>query len=186
MIIQSEFQFADTEVVNQIRENPYLQYFVGLPSYKDEKPFEASSMVHFRKRLSSEILIEINELILKPIEEGADDSQTDDNDNSDDKDAWECALNEFWRIKYTEWNRTNLSYCKELGIRLSSPSLGKSKKDQKVNKKQEYTDNCDRVEVERGFRLAKRKFGLKLIRTRLEETSLCVIALSILTIELNP
>lgn len=54
--------------------NPYLQYFVGLPSYKDEKPFDASSMVHFRKRLSSEILIEINELILKPIEDGADDS----------------------------------------------------------------------------------------------------------------
>ncbi len=64
-IIQSEFQYADTEVVNQIRENPYLQYFVGIPSYKDEKPFDASSMVHFRKRLSSEILIEINELILK-------------------------------------------------------------------------------------------------------------------------
>ena len=34
LIIQSEFQYADTEVVNQIRENPYLQYFVGLPSYK--------------------------------------------------------------------------------------------------------------------------------------------------------
>uniref|UniRef100_UPI00359FC94C transposase n=1 Tax=Jeotgalibaca porci TaxID=1868793 RepID=UPI00359FC94C len=87
LIIQSEFQYADTEVVNQIRENPYLQYFVGLPSYKDEKPFDASSMVHFRKRLSSEILIEINELILKPIEDGADDSQTDDNDNDDDNDA---------------------------------------------------------------------------------------------------
>ncbi len=87
LIIQSEFQYADTEVVNQIRENPYLQYFVGLPSYKDEKPFDASSMVHFRKRLSSEILIEINELILKPIEDGADDSQADDNDNSDDNDA---------------------------------------------------------------------------------------------------
>ena len=87
LIIQSEFQYADIEVVNQIRENPYLQYFVGLPSYKDEKPFDASSMVHFRKRLSSEILIEINELILKPIEDGADDSQADDNDNSDDNDA---------------------------------------------------------------------------------------------------
>ena len=82
-------------------------------------------------------------------------------------------------------NRTNLSYCKELGIRLSGPSLGRPKKDQKVDKKQEYTDNCDRVEVERGFSLAKRKFGLRLIRTRLEETSLCVIALSILTMNLS-
>ena len=82
-------------------------------------------------------------------------------------------------------NRTNLSYCKELGIRLSGPSLGRPKKDQKIDKKQEYSDNCDRVEVERGFSLAKRKFGLRLIRTRLEETSLCVIALSILTMNLS-
>nr|WP_270274797.1 transposase [Enterococcus casseliflavus] len=81
LIIQNEFQYADIEVVNQIRENPYLQYFVGLPSYKDEKPFDASLMVHFRKRLSSEILIEINELILKPIEDREDDSHNDDNDN---------------------------------------------------------------------------------------------------------
>jgi hypothetical protein len=81
-------------------------------------------------------------------------------------------------------NRTNLSYRKELGIRLSGPSLCRPKKDQKIDKKQEYSDNCDRVEVERGFSLAKRKFGLRLIRTRLEETSLCVIALSILTMNL--
>ncbi|CZR04078.1 transposase, partial [Trichococcus ilyis] len=82
-------------------------------------------------------------------------------------------------------NRTNLSYCKQLGIRLSGPSLGRPKKDQKVDKKQEYIDNCNRVEVERGFSLAKRKYGLRLIRTRLEETSLCVIALSILTMNLS-
>ena len=31
-------------------------------------------------------------------------------------------------------NRTNLSYCKDLGIRLSAPALGRPKKDQKVEK----------------------------------------------------
>ncbi|WP_424900730.1 hypothetical protein [Trichococcus sp.] len=39
--------------------------------------------------------------------------------------------------------------------------------------------------MERGFSLAKRKYGLRLIRTRLEETSLCVIALSIVTMNLS-
>lgn len=353
LIIQSEFQYADTEVVNQIRENPYLQYFVGLPSYKDEKPFDASSMVHFRKRLSSEILIEINELILKPIEDGADDSQTDDNDNDasgsenegtlildatcapseikfpqdtellnecreklegiidviceanhlpkprtyrkmarrdylniarkkkksgkqirkaigkqlnyirrdlgyidafleqgytlgtkqadllgtlrklyeqqlymhtsrthkvqdrivsisqpfirpivrgkaknpvefgakldmsitngyarlekisfDAYNESECLIVAVERYKermgvYPERvladkiyrNRTNLSYCKELGIRLSGPSLGRPKKDQKIDKKQEYTDNCDRVEVEEASAWRKESSG---------------------------
>jgi hypothetical protein len=379
LIIQSEFQYSDIETVNQIRENPYLQYFVGLHSYKDEKPFDASLMVHFRKRLSSEILIEINEFILNPAEDIEKDSQADDNDNDSPKSANEgtllldatCApseirfpqdtelLNEcreklegiidviceanhlpkprtyrkvarkdylniarkkkksgkqirkaigkqlnyirrdfgyidafldqgytlvpkqaellatlrklyeqqlymytsrthkvqdrivsisqpfirpivrgkaknpvefgakldmsitngYARIekisfdayneseclivaleRYKERmgvypervladkiyrNRTNLSYCKQLGIRLSGPSLGRPKKDKKVDKKQEYIDNCDRVEVERGFSLAKRKYGLRLIRTRLEETSLCVIALSILTMNLS-
>ena len=82
-------------------------------------------------------------------------------------------------------NRTNLIYCKQLGIRLSGPSLRRPKKDQKVDKKQKYIDNCNRAEIERGFSLAKRKYGLWLIRTRLEETSLCVIALSIVTMNLS-
>jgi IS5 family transposase len=35
-----------------------------MPEYKDELPFEASLMVHFRKRLTPEILGEINEMII--------------------------------------------------------------------------------------------------------------------------
>ena len=92
LIIQSEFQYSDIETVNQIRENPYLQYFVGLHSYKVEKPFDASLMVHFRKRLSSEILIEINEFILNPAEDIEKDSQADDNDNDSPKSANEGTL----------------------------------------------------------------------------------------------
>ena len=54
-------------------------------------------------------------------------------------------------------NRANLSYCKERGIRLSGPALGRPRKDAVVDRKLEYTDICDRVEVERKFSLAKRK-----------------------------
>jgi hypothetical protein len=35
-------KLSDREVVEQIKENPYLQYFVGLEGYKDEAPFDAS------------------------------------------------------------------------------------------------------------------------------------------------
>ncbi|MQN00729.1 MAG: transposase [bacterium LCO1.1] len=31
-------------------ENPYLQYFIGLPGYQETPPFDASTLVAFRKR----------------------------------------------------------------------------------------------------------------------------------------
>ena len=49
----------------------------------------------------------------------------------------------------------------------------------KEDKKQEYQDNTDRIEVERAFSLSKRCYGMGLIRTKLEETTLSSIALSI-------
>jgi len=82
-------------------------------------------------------------------------------------------------------NRKNLNYCKERGIRLSGPALGRPSKDAVVNKKQAYKDNCDRVEVERAFSLAKGKYGLGLIRARLKETTQSAIALSILALNLG-
>lgn len=46
-------------------------------------------------------------------------------------------------------------------------------------KKQEYQDNTDRIEVERAFSLSKRCYGMDLIRTRLYDTTLTSIALSV-------
>ncbi len=50
-------------------------------------------------------------------------------------------------------NRNNLTYCKLHGIRMTGPLLGRPSKIAKVNKKQEYIDNADRIEVERKFAL---------------------------------
>ena len=75
-LIQSEYGYSDEEVSLQIQENPYLQYFCGYPGYDDSKPpFDASSMVHFRKRLTPEILAEINEMVIQ--EAGKKDNQDD-------------------------------------------------------------------------------------------------------------
>lgn len=48
LIIQEKLRISDRETVEQIRENPYLQYFIGLTSYSSEPPFDSSMMVHFR------------------------------------------------------------------------------------------------------------------------------------------
>ena len=63
LLIQKQHGYSDRELVEQIREKPYYQYFIGLPGYRDEIPFVPSLLVEFRKRLTDEILTEINEMI---------------------------------------------------------------------------------------------------------------------------
>ena len=76
--------------------------------------------------------------------------------------------------------RENRSFCKGNGIRLSGPKLGRpSPATNKTDKKLEYQDNTDRIEVEREFSREKRCYGLGKIVTRLEETQLTCIALSV-------
>jgi hypothetical protein len=83
-------------------------------------------------------------------------------------------------------NRDNLAYCKSHHIRLSGPALGRPKKDDsRGDKKEAYTDACERIEVERRFSLAKRKCGLGLIMTKLEETVSHSIAMSIVVLNLR-
>jgi len=61
LIIQTRFQYSDRELDDQISENPYLQYFIGLPGFQEEAPFDASTLFFFRKRISAEMLMEANE-----------------------------------------------------------------------------------------------------------------------------
>jgi Transposase domain (DUF772) len=60
LIIKEKLGISDRETVEQIRENPYLQYFIGLKSYRNEAPFEASMLVHFRQRLEIDLVNKIN------------------------------------------------------------------------------------------------------------------------------
>ena len=376
LLIQIEYGYSDEETVLQIQENPYLQFFCGLPGYEDKPPFDSSLMVHFRKRLTAEILKKVNEKVIAKAEQKSSKGKDDDQNNPPNNrgtllvDAtcapsnirfpqdtellnearenlekmidllhdpaegkkprtysrqarkaylsiarkkkksakeirkairkqiqyikrdlryidemlqqgkvlpkwWKerlqtiCSLyeqqqymyqskihkvsnrivnlrqpyirpivrgkakapvefglkldisvvNGFVRLEHQSFdayneseqlkqeieryrqqygcyperiladkiyrNRENLNFCKENGIRLSGPALGRPKKDAVVDKKQEYQDTCERVEVERAFSLTKRKFGMGLIRTYLEETSKTVIALSILALNLH-
>ena len=79
----------------------------------------------------------------------------------------------------------NLYYCKLHGIRLSRAALGRPKKEAKADKKIEYEYAVDRIEVERVFSLAKRRFGLGLLTTMLESTTNSSIALSIIAMNVD-
>lgn len=373
LLIQMFYSWSDEEVVQSIQENPYLQFFIGLPGYQQEKPFDASTMVYFRKRLDATTLAEINEKIIA-FNTAPKDTTANDHDNRHDDDSnsgtliidatcapqnikyptdteqlndarthaekiidvlcethdlrkpriyrrkarkvylsivkrkkkakkwlrpkirqmlgflkrdikqieaylkmgytlseqhlvwWDtiqkiyeqqqymydtrvtsvpnrivsfhqpwlrpivrgkakasvefgakldmsidngiCRLEKVSFEAYNEStvlisairhyydrngcyparvladkiyrNRGNLQYCKARNIRLSGPSLGRRKKDDTRDKVLEYRDNADRVEVERGFSHLKGSFGLGLLRTKRQDTTLTAIVLSII------
>ena len=76
LLIQKEYGYSDRELVEQIKENPYYQYFIGLPGYEYKAPFVPSLLVEFRKRLDENVLAEINEMIAAY--NNPDDSSDDD------------------------------------------------------------------------------------------------------------
>jgi len=79
LLIQTERGISDVETPLQIQETPCLQYFCGMAKYEDKLPFDSSLMVYFRKRLTPEILGEINELIIAKAKK-KEDTPPDDSD----------------------------------------------------------------------------------------------------------
>jgi len=80
-------------------------------------------------------------------------------------------------------SRQTLAFCKEHGIRLSGPALGKPPKTpglSRLAKKLEYQDNCDRNTVEGVFGTVKTAYGLDRVMARLQETAICVIGVALL------
>jgi len=61
LVIKEEHQISDRETVEQIRENPYLQYFVGLEGFQTQAPFDDSMMAYFRARFPEDSLKRIKE-----------------------------------------------------------------------------------------------------------------------------
>ena len=83
LIIKERLRTSDEETVEQIRENPYLQYFLGFEEYKDEAPFHPTMFVYFRKRISKDMVCKINEAVnKKAVSKTQKSSDDDDNDST--------------------------------------------------------------------------------------------------------
>ena len=67
LIIKERLKTTDEETVEQIIENPYLQYFLGYEHYSDERHFDPSLMVWFRKRFELEELTRIQEELARKL-----------------------------------------------------------------------------------------------------------------------
>ena len=78
--IQRRLNLTDRELVEQIAENPYMQYFIGYKEYRSEKPFDPSLLVTFRKRLPEKVM---NRIIERSFIEAAEEDQDGKNDKDD-------------------------------------------------------------------------------------------------------
>src|SRR5699024_2803431 len=79
-------------------------------------------------------------------------------------------------------------YCKERGIRLSGPKLGRPSKDEQLNaahKRVEQQDASERNAIEGKFGEGKRRYGLGLISACLQNTSETAISLSLLMMNIG-
>jgi len=65
LIIKARLGLTDEELVEQIKENPYLQFFIGLEAFQYSAPLDPSMMVYFRKRLPETVLNDCNERIVR-------------------------------------------------------------------------------------------------------------------------
>jgi transposase, IS5 family len=77
LIIKEKLGISDRETVEQIKENPYLQYFIGMSSYSNEAPFDASMLVYFRERISVELVNKVNQEMVKKMLEAASSEATE-------------------------------------------------------------------------------------------------------------
>ena len=68
VIIKHKLCLSDEETVDQIQENPYLQYFVGLPGYQTKAPFVPSLFVEIRKRMGQAMFDAFHTTIVETVE----------------------------------------------------------------------------------------------------------------------
>ena len=69
LIIQKRYNYSDRELVEQLTENPYYQYFIGLHGFQEEPPFDDSTLVLLRKRLDEQTIMEANNYMLSVVTE---------------------------------------------------------------------------------------------------------------------
>ena len=85
-------------------------------------------------------------------------------------------------------NRQTLAFCKEHGIRLSGPTLGKPPRASGLShqvKRQEYQDSCNRNIVEGVFETGETAYSLVRVMASLPQTTFCAIGITLLFLNLT-
>jgi transposase, IS5 family len=112
LIIKEKLGTTDRETVEQIKENPYLQYFLGMSAYSNEELFDATMLVHFRKRISKNLINKINKKMVKKErekKENEENNQTKEEKEGETKNRGKLILD-------ATCTPADISYPQDLGI----------------------------------------------------------------------
>ena len=63
LLVKERLGLTDRETFETIQENPYLQFLIGCEEFSQDRPFDASLMVDFRKRFGEEGIGRMGEAI---------------------------------------------------------------------------------------------------------------------------
>jgi hypothetical protein len=93
VLIKHKMNLSDEETIQAIRENPYMQYMLGLKEFSDKPVFDSSLFVTIRKRMGKDDFNDMSESLLKlqikkaEEEKGKSDKGNDENMGSSSRDA---------------------------------------------------------------------------------------------------
>ena len=74
LIIKHAKKLDDRGTIEEIQENPYMQFFVGLKEFTTEPVFDPSLFVEIRKRIGKEMFDKLNEMIIETVSGKSDKS----------------------------------------------------------------------------------------------------------------
>ena len=86
VILKHKLCLSERETVMQIQENPYLQYFVGLPGFTKVEPFTPSLVVEIRKRMGASVLDSFETAVIDAVETKKAEKKAESNKNSKSDD----------------------------------------------------------------------------------------------------
>lgn len=86
----------DRGTIEAIKENPYMQYFLGFDHFSSDPVFDPSLFVHIRKRLGNDDFDKMNQIIIsKALNANGVDSESDsEKDGNDAKTSQETPVQE--------------------------------------------------------------------------------------------
>jgi len=84
VIIKHKLCLSDEETVEQMAENPYLQYFAGLPGFQPKAPFAPSLFVEIRRRMGQEVFEVFHQAIIDSMEQKREKSPRTQHKSDDD------------------------------------------------------------------------------------------------------
>ncbi len=88
VIIKHKLCLSDEETIEQIRENLYYQYFVGLKMFQTKAIFAASLFVEIRKRMGKQVFNAFEQSIINAV---STEQATKSDDDSDDSGSGHSA-----------------------------------------------------------------------------------------------